>query len=113
MGRNGIVNLYRRAVATYGASDTATIGSFEEIRMALQQTPPFHDSGDAQIWDGHDASSELDLRRPVPCPHRMLLVDALSKALNRHGAYMAAGLTAAYRWQTTMSCTPSPPSATC
>src|ERR687892_2636438 len=84
----GVMNLYRRAVATYDTSDPDTTGWFEEIRTALHQTPPFEGSGDTHPWDGHEAPNGPELWRQCPCPHRMLLVDAVTTALAHHAIYL-------------------------
>ena len=88
------MNLYRRAVATYDTSDPDTTGWFEEIRTALHQTPPFEGSGDTHPWDGHEAPNGPELWRQCPCPHRMLLVDAVTTALAHHAIYLAGWVDA-------------------
>jgi hypothetical protein len=78
------VKLLRRAVATCDEIPPATTEFRDEIRHTLQQTPPFLDSGEAHLRDGHTDSS-----RRFPCPHRPLLEDAMVEALVLYGVYWA------------------------
>jgi hypothetical protein len=88
------VNLYRRVAAMHDSSSPGETSFDEEIRTVLQQTPPFQDSGEAQICDGRDRP------RTVPCPHRAALMEAIIEALTAHGTYCVGFVHGLEQWAT-------------
>jgi hypothetical protein len=87
------MHFFRDVLATWPTDPPTLTRLCEDINLALQQAPPFRESGDGHIWDVRRDPSEVallhasgqDLGRHL-CPQRAQLANAIIEALLLYGA---------------------------